>query len=54
VRLQKNLNLFDLLLRETSPWEALRDEHKTAAIDILARIIANTIQSRHDQENNHE
>jgi hypothetical protein len=52
--LQRNLTLFDLLLHETSPWETLHDEHKRAAIDILARMIANTVQRNHDPEKNHE
>jgi hypothetical protein len=37
---EKHLNLFDLLLEETYPWETLHDEHKIVAIEILARLIA--------------
>ena len=36
---EKNRNLFDLLLDETYPWEALNEEHKNLAIQILARLI---------------
>jgi hypothetical protein len=37
---EKNRSLFDLLLDETYPWEALDEEHKSLAIQILARLIA--------------
>ena len=50
---ENNLNLFDLLLHETCPWETLRDEHKLLAIDILARLIANATL-RHNEEKDHE
>lgn len=50
---EKNLNLFDLLLHETYPWETLHDEHKLLAIDILARLIANATL-RSDEEKDHE
>jgi hypothetical protein len=51
---ENDLNLFDLLLHETYPWETLQDEHKILAIDILARLIANASQPNHDQGNDHE
>jgi hypothetical protein len=34
-------SLFDLLLEERCPWEALQAEQQLVAIDILARLIAN-------------
>jgi hypothetical protein len=34
-------SLFDLLLQESYPWEALEAEQQLQAIDILARLIAN-------------
>ncbi len=37
---EKNRSLFDLLLDETYPWETLDEEHKSLAIQILARLIA--------------
>jgi hypothetical protein len=52
--LERNPTLFDLLLHQTSPWEALQDEHKTAAIEVLARIIANTTLRNSGEEKNHE
>jgi len=53
--LQKNkLNLFDLLLHETYPWETLHDQHKILAIEILARLIANASLPNHDGGNDHE
>ena len=50
---EKNLNLFDLLLHETCPWETLHEEHKRLAITILGRLIANWLRNR-DEEKNHE
>jgi hypothetical protein len=46
---EKSLNLFDLLLYETYPWETLPDEHKILAIGILARLIANATLRNHDE-----
>jgi hypothetical protein len=50
---EKNLSLFDLLLDETYPWETMHDEPKILAIEILARLIANSLRNR-DKEKNHE
>jgi hypothetical protein len=53
--LQKNnLNLFDLLLDETYPWETLHEEDKILAVDILARLIAKATLGNPDEEKNHE
>ena len=49
---EKNLNLFDLLLHETYPWETLHEEHKRLAIEILGRLIAHSL--RNQNEKNHE
>lgn len=38
---QNQPSLFDLLLEESGPWEALEGEQQLQAIDILARLIAN-------------
>jgi hypothetical protein len=46
-------SLFDLLLDESSPWEALQAEQQLLAIEILARLIANAILP-HDEEKNDE
>ena len=46
-------SLFDLLLDESCPWEALEDEQQLLAIDILARLIANATL-RYDEEKNDE
>jgi hypothetical protein len=46
-------SLFDLLLEESSPWEALEAEQQLLAIDILARLIANATLP-HDEEKNDE
>jgi hypothetical protein len=50
---ENNLNLFDLLLDETYPWETLDDEHKLLAIEILAHLIAKATL-RHNEEKDHE
>ncbi len=52
--MQKNHpSLFDLLLDEICPWEALQAEQQLLAIDILARLIANAALP-HDEEKDHE
>ena len=50
---EKNLNLFDLLLHETYPWETLHEEHKRLAIEILGRLIAHSLRNQ-NEEKNHE
>ena len=50
---EKNLQLFDLLLEETYPWESMHEEHKILAIEILGRLIANWLRN-HAEENHHE
>ena len=54
--MQRNLNLFDLLLNEIHVWETLENEHRTLAIEILARLIANAVLDNHEQkqEQHHE
>jgi len=52
--LQRNLNLFDLLLEEIYLWETLENEPKALAIEILARLIARAAKDNHTQEENHE
>ena len=51
---EKNPNLFDLLLDETDPWQTLNEEHQTLAVQILARLIAQTAQRNQEGEKNHE
>jgi hypothetical protein len=48
---EKNPNLFDPLLDESCPWEALRAEHQLLAIDVLARLIANATLPRDEEKN---
>ena len=50
---EANLNLFDLLLHETYPWETLHEEHKKLAIEILGRLIANWLRNQ-NEEKDHE
>jgi hypothetical protein len=52
--LQRNLNLFDLLLKEIYVWETLGNEPRTLAIEILARLIAGAAADNHTEEENHE
>jgi len=51
---EKNLKLFDLLLDETYPWQTLNEEHQTLAVQILARLIAQTALRNQQGEKNHE
>jgi hypothetical protein len=51
---QRNLNLFDLVLKEIYAWETLEHQHRTLAIDILARLIARAAADRRTPEENHE
>ena len=52
--MQRNLNLFDLLLKEIYVWETLGNEPRTLAIEILARLIARAAADNHTEEENHE
>ncbi len=50
---QNQPSLFDLLLEQSGPWEALEAEQQLQAIDILARLIANATMDN-DEENDDE
>ena len=50
----RNPNLFDLLLDETYLWEALHEEHKSLAIQILARLIVQATLGSEKKGKNHE
>jgi len=53
--LQRNLNLFDLLLDEIYMWETLENDQKILANrKLLARLIANAAVDNHNQEESHE
>ena len=52
--MQRNLTLFDLLLKEIYVWETLESEPKALAIEILAKLIARAAADHHAQEENHE
>jgi hypothetical protein len=51
---EQNLNLFDLVLGQTYPWETLHEEEKIRAIQILARLIAQAAPRNQEREKNHE
>ena len=50
---QNQPSLFDLLLEQSGPWEALEAEQQLQAIDILARLIANATMNN-DEEDEHD
>jgi hypothetical protein len=52
--LQRNLKLFDFLLKEIYVWETLENEPRSLAIEILARLIARAAADNHTEEDNHE
>ena len=47
---QDQPSLFDLLLDESRPWEALEAEQQLQAIDILARLIANATMDNDEED----
>ncbi len=49
---QDQPSLFDLLLDESGPWEALEADQQLQAIDILARLIANATMDNHEEDEN--
>jgi hypothetical protein len=52
VTVQKSYpSLFDLLLDESFPWEAIEVEQKSLAIDMLARLMANAAQPQDEEKN---
>lgn len=51
---EKKQSLFDLLLDETYPWEALNEEHKTLALQILARLIVQAALGSEEKGKSHE
>jgi hypothetical protein len=51
---EKNRSLFDLLLDETYPWETLNEEHKTLAIQVLARLIVQAALGNEEKGKSHE
>jgi hypothetical protein len=51
---EKNLNLFDLILAQTYPWETLHEQDKILAIRILARLIAQAALPNPVRDKNHE
>ena len=52
--MQRNLTLFDLLLKEIYVWETLESEPKALAIEILARLIVRAAADNHTEEETHE
>ena len=47
---QDQPSLFDLLLDESGPWEALEADQQLQAIDILARLIAKATMDNHEED----
>ena len=52
--MQRNLKLFDFLLKEIYIWKTLENEPRSLAIEILARLIARAVADNHTEEDNHE
>ena len=44
-------SLFDLLLDESFPWEAIEVEQKSLAIDMMARLMANATLPQDEEKN---
>jgi hypothetical protein len=52
--LQRNLKLFDFLLKEIYVWETLENEPRALAIEILAKLIARAATDSRAEEENDE
>ena len=52
--LNRNRNLFDLLLDETDPWETIPEEHQDLAIHVLARLMVQVVLSSLERKKNNE
>ena len=52
--MQRNLSLFDLVLKEIYIWETLESDPQALAIEILAKLIARAAADNQAQEENHE
>jgi hypothetical protein len=51
---QRNLNFAELPIPEAQVWETLENEQKAVAIEVLARLIAQTADPRPKQEEDHD
>ena len=51
---ENNRSLFDLFLDETYSWETLDEEHKTLAVQILARLLVQAARGREQKGDSHE
>jgi hypothetical protein len=52
--LQRILNFLDIPIPETQVWETLENEQRTMAIEVLARLIAQTTDPSPKQEKDHD
>ncbi len=52
--MQRILQFLDLPIPETRVWETLDNEQRTLAIEILARLIAQTTDPHPKQEEDHD
>ena len=52
--MQHTLNFLDLPLPETPAWETLENEHRTLAIEVLARLIVRATCPNQKPENEHD
>lgn len=51
---QRYLNFVDLPIPEAQVWETLENEQQAAAIEVLARLIAQTTDPHPRQEEDHD
>jgi hypothetical protein len=52
--LQRTLNFLDIPIPETQVWETLENEPKTAAIEVLARLIVQATRVNQKPEREHD
>ena len=52
--MQRYLNFVELPIPEAQVWETLENEQKAVAIEVLARLIAQTADPRPRQEEDHD
>lgn len=52
--MQRYLNFFELPIPEAQVWETLESEQQAVAIEVLARLIAQTTDPRPKQEEDHD
>jgi hypothetical protein len=52
--LQRTLNFLDVPILETQVWETLEDKQRKVVIEVLGRLIAQTMMTNRKQEKDNE